>query len=160
MPNYCATKKGEEPNDLGQLHFAFIELQKFNIANVDKNSDMIEKWCYYFKHAEETTPEELEKIIGSDLVIKRAYEEVEAFNWTEEELDKYEQEIKRTKDNEAAQDYIFNQGIEKGIEQGIEKEKLEVIINMLKKNLDVTLIAEITGLSSEQILEIKKNNKF
>ena len=42
-------------------------------------------------------------------------------------------------------------GMEKGIEKGIEITKKETALNMKKSGLDVTLIANITGLSIEEI---------
>ena len=51
----------------------------------------------------------MRKLIGSDQVIERAYEELNQFNWTEEELLTYEQEIKRIMDNRAAEDYRIAQ---------------------------------------------------
>ena len=64
---------------------------------------IIEKWCYFFKNANKTSEADLRKLIGSDLVIERAYEELNQFNWTEEELLTYEQETKRIMDNKAAE---------------------------------------------------------
>ena len=87
--------KATHENDLKDFYFAFLELPKFKADDIDKLSNMLEKWCYYFKHAEETSEEDLQKIIGSDVVIKRAYDEINQFNWTEQELEIYEQEIKR-----------------------------------------------------------------
>ena len=44
-----------------------------------------------------------------------------------------------------------------GISTGIQEAKEEVVIGMLKKNLELNLISEITGLNEEEIEEIKKN---
>ena len=43
----------------------------------------------------------------------------------------------------------YNEGLDEGISLGIEQNKLEMVRNMLTKNLDVNLISEITGLSLE-----------
>jgi len=45
----------------------------------------------------------------------------------------------------------IEQGIEKGIEQGIERSKKNIVMNMIKKNMDIDTIAEITELSRENI---------
>ena len=115
------------------------------------------------------------KIIGSDQVIKRAYEALDQFGWSEPELIAYEQEIKRIWDNQAVFDAAVEnavanaakkgmekgvqQGIEKGMQQGIEKGKAEgieqgkIIIarNMKSKGIGLDVIAEVTGLSVEDI---------
>jgi predicted transposase/invertase (TIGR01784 family) len=43
------------------------------------------------------------------------------------------------------------EGIEEGIEKGIEKGKIQVAKNMLAKNTTLDFIAEVTGLSIEEI---------
>ncbi|MGI2262416.1 hypothetical protein ACRRVA_03960, partial [Candidatus Cardinium hertigii] len=63
--------------------------------------------------------EDLKKLIGSDLVIQRAYEALNRFNWSEKELFTYEQEIKRIMDNQAVEDYMKQKSREEGIEEGI-----------------------------------------
>ena len=39
------------------------------------NMTLREKWAYFFKYADETKEEDLEKIVGQDKIIKRAYAE-------------------------------------------------------------------------------------
>ena len=52
-------------------------------------------------------------------------------------------------------------GIEKGIvqgkEQGIQQEKRNVVIKMLKEKMPIELIEKITGLSEKEILNIEKS---
>ncbi|MFP3022187.1 MAG: PD-(D/E)XK nuclease family transposase, partial [Wolbachia sp.] len=74
------------------FYFIFIELPKFPKTKEDQLSSIVEKWVYFFRYADETSEEELERIIGSDLIIKRAYEELNRFNWSEKEFIAYEQE--------------------------------------------------------------------
>jgi len=81
--------------DLKDFSFTFIELPKFKIKSIEALSTMIEKWCYFFKYAPLTSEAEVRKIIDSDLVIQRAYEALNRFNWSEPELLTYEKEIKR-----------------------------------------------------------------
>lgn len=42
-------------------------------------------------------------------------------------------------------------GFEEGIQQGIQQKQVEIVKNMLKKNLPIDTIMEITGLSEEEI---------
>ena len=111
---------------------------------------MVDKWAYFFKHAKETSIEDLPKIIGQDLIIQRAYEELVCFNWNEEELNTYEAVIKNQMDYEAGLDQKYDEGIEKGIAKGIE----QVVISMLEKGLQPKLISEITNLTVKQILDL------
>ena len=49
----------------------------------------------------------------------------------------------------------IEQGIEKGIEQGIEEEKLEIAKELLNNNVQVDIIMKSTGLTKEEINNLK-----
>ncbi len=51
------------------------------------------------------------------------------------------------------------EGLEKGIEKGREEAKLELVMNGLKKNHPVEVIADISGLSVKEVLSLKKKMK-
>ena len=127
-----------------------------------------EKWAYFFKYAEETTEKDLEILIGKDLIIKRAYDELDRFSWTEKELNSYESiEMKQMAD-EAVKEASFDKGVEEGIEKGIEKgikegikegrkeEKLEIARALLKQRLAVKQISKATGLSEKELENLKE----
>lgn len=56
---------------------------------------------------------------------------------------------------EAGLDKGIKQGIEKGKIEGEKKSKLEIAKKLLKLNLDIDSIVEATGLSKEEINELK-----
>ena len=56
-------------------------------------------------------------------------------------------------------DRLIEKGIERGIEQGIEQKTLDVIKNCLKNGLNMSMIANITGLSESKVEEIVKRIK-
>jgi predicted transposase/invertase (TIGR01784 family) len=139
--------------DLKDFSFTFIELTKFTITEIEKLTNIVEKWCYFFKYASSTKEADLRKIVGKDQAIERAYEELNQFNWAEEELMVYEAETKRIMDNQAADDYTFNQGIEKGIET----KAIDIARSMLKKGFEIKVIEELTGLSKEAIEKCRQD---
>lgn len=180
------TIRDEDTNehDLKDFYFIFIELPKFPKTKEDQLSSIVEKWVYFFRYADETSEEELERIIGSDLIIERAYEELNRFNWSEKEFIAYEQEIKRIRDEQAvlAQklDDAKHEGIqigeekgkkegiqighekgraegkEEGIAEGEQQTKIAVAKNSLKAGVSIDVIAQITGLSHSEILQLKE----
>ncbi|OAM04568.1 MAG: transposase [Wolbachia endosymbiont of Dactylopius coccus] len=168
------TIRDEDTNehDLKDFYFVFIELPKFSKTKEDQLSNIVEKWVYFFRYADETTEEELERIIGSDLIIKRAYEELNRFNWSEKEFIAYEQEIKRIRDEQAvlaqklddAKHEGRQEGRQEGIQIGHEKGKAEgekqakiaVAKNSLKAGVSIDVIAQITGLSHSEISQLKE----
>ena len=49
----------------------------------------------------------------------------------------------------------IEKGLEQGIEQGSEKEKINIARNMLKENMNISLISKLTGLTEEKINNLK-----
>ena len=151
--------KDSYAHDLKDFSFTFIELPKFKITDINLLTNIIEKWCYFFKHADETSESDLRKLIGSDNVIERAYEELNQFNWTEEELLTYEQETKRSMDNKAAEAYLVQtaeaRGETRGIQIGKSEEKISVAKNLKKAGVSIEIISQSTGLTKEEIKQLK-----
>ena len=147
--------KNSYEHDLKDFYFTFIELPKFPKKKEDKDKleNIVEKWCYYFKYADETSEEDLERIIGSDLVIKRAYEALNQFNWSQDDLLKYEQETKRVWDNQATLEAATDAAEAKGREKGI----AEIAKEMLKEGYTIEAISKLTKLSKEDIEKLTKN---
>lgn len=143
---------------LRDFSFTFFELPKFT-KNMNELTNVVEKWLYFFKHAEETSEKDLHTIIGHDDIIERAYEELNRFSWDEAEMNTYEQELKYEWDQIAIMDQKFDEGLEEGIEKGREEgreegrreEKIKIARTMILKGLDVQTIHGITGLSQEEI---------
>jgi predicted transposase/invertase (TIGR01784 family) len=145
-------------HDLKDLYFTFIELPKFKKENIKELETMEEKWCYFFKHAHE--PDNIIRLIeSSDEIIKRAYDALEAHNWTEVELRAYDASEKVAMDARARESYVrqeareeaLQEGMEKGMEKGIEKGRAEIAQRMLSEGLNIGLISKVTGLSEEEI---------
>ena len=55
----------------------------------------------------------------------------------------------------------LEQGLEKGIQQGIQKgiqqNTHHLALKMIHKGIELTVISEITGLSTDELSELKKN---
>lgn len=141
--------KNSYEHDLKDFSFTFIELPKFT-KRVDELTDIQEKWCYFFRHAEETSPGDLKKIIGKDEVIERAYHELDRFGWNEEELLTYEQSEKHRKDYLSSLAQKFDEGKAEGKAEGI----MNTARNLLKAGISVAVIQSATGLSKEEITSL------
>ncbi|XGA08704.1 MAG: Rpn family recombination-promoting nuclease/putative transposase [Wolbachia endosymbiont of Xenopsylla cheopis] len=139
-------------HDLRDLYFTFIELPKFPKTKEDQLESIVEKWCYFFKYADETNEDQLDKIVGADFIIKKAYEELNRFNWSEKEFIAYEQEVKRIRDEQAVLEYKLDLATEKGKIEG----KIEVAKTMLADNVNVGTIVKFTGLSLDEIKKLQK----
>ena len=163
--------------DLQDFSFTFLELPKFKKAKeaIDHLTDDVEKWCYFFRYADDITPDVLKQLTDKDHVIEKAYDELNRFYWTEDELMAYEEVEKRERDYVAVLDQKFDDGMEKGIEKGIERGiekgveigKAEGLVEgernakhimargMIKDGMNEAMIMKYTGLTAEEVTSLK-----
>ena len=114
-------KTGE--HDLNKLSFTFVDLAKFerNRTQPVHELSLEEKFYYFLYHATEMGDDELGKLIGKDIILKKAFDELERFGWSDDNIKRYEAEEKRVRDNRAVLLKAIEQGEEKGKKQGIKK---------------------------------------
>jgi predicted transposase/invertase (TIGR01784 family) len=95
--------------------------------------------------------------------MRKAYRTINAFNWTEEELEAYHKEQKAMLDAENARETFFEMGEEvgearglikgkaEGLAEGARKEKAALIVRFWKKGYPLEEIAELTELTIEEV---------
>ena len=132
-----------------------INMEKLKKIWYDKNELEIEKNKYLLMLDMEI--KDIKKL-PKDKVVKEYMEKIEKLNndpmfinWITKEKD--EQMIKNTQLYNATQEGI-NIGISQGINQGLQKRNIEIAKSMLKKNMDIEDIIDITGLSKEEIKKL------
>lgn len=140
--------KQTHEHDLKDFSFTFLELPKFN-KSLDQLETMVEKWTYFLKHADQTTELDAEKLMGEDVVLKRAYQALNKCAMSDIELRTYEQEEKRDRDARGIEDAKIEDAKEEGI--------TETAINLLMEGLQEDLVSRVTGLSLEKIMALRKN---
>ncbi len=144
-------------HDLRDFSFTFLELAKFNKTKQELTT-IIDKWSFFFKNAKETSEKDLPEVIGNDAIIQRAYEELNQFSWSKEELVAYEAVIKREMDYQATLDKQYNDGLAEGETRGETRGEAEKAKNiaraMLKEAMEINLISKLTNLSIEEIKKL------
>lgn len=118
-------------------HKVFLNTQ----GTIDDVDEDIKEFLAYV----ENSTEEVAKNCKGNLV-KRVHEKVEAIRNDEECEVEYMTYLDR-----------LNEEREEGRVEGREQGKIELVEEMVKKNLDVDLIMQITKLTEQQIKEIEKN---
>ena len=116
------------------------------------------------KRAQNTTEEELPLIVGTDVIIQKAYEQLNRFSWSAEELRNYDSiDMKKSADKaimECAMEQAKTEGkIEGKIEgeiKGKNEEKISIAKNLLILNVSLQDIASATGLSEADVEKLKK----
>ena len=152
-------EKNLHENDLKNFSFTILELPKFQ-KSIRECNTMLEKWTYFLKHAEETPEYDVEPFAGNDAILERAYQELNKTYWSEAEMNSYESDEKRVRDNQSALDYARDVGFAEGLEIGRAKARVMIAIalRMLSKGMSITDISEFTGLSAHDIEKLRKNN--
>ena len=143
------------------LHFTFIELSKFTPQSIANNRMMV-LWLRFLTEINEDTKE-----IPSDLLndpeIGKAVEELEISGFTDAELWAYDKfwdsvSVERTLIDDSYQKGMEKgkeEGMEKGMEKGMSQRSLEIAKKMLAKGMDEASIMDMTGLTAEEIKQLK-----
>ena len=116
-----------------------------------------EMWMYFFKHAEETSQEDLDKLIEQEQIIGRAYHELDRYSWNETELLTYDQAEKYEGTYIASLAQKFEDGKRRGKNWGRERgqrSSLKVAKNMLKQGFKIYEVQKATGLTKQEISSI------
>ena len=130
-----------------------INMEKLKKIWYDKNELEIEKNKYLLMLDMEI--KDIKKL-PKDKVVREYMEKIEKLNndpmfinWITKEKD--EQMIKNTQLYNATQE-----GINIGINQGLQKRNIEIAKSMIQENMNLELICKITGLSKEEIEKLQK----
>ena len=94
---------------------------------------------------------DIEKIVEDDDTMKKAKEKLVDLSEDTELVGMYDKEIVDRKVNNTKLISAKNEGIK----EGIDKTKKEMVINMLKENIDIKTISKVTGMSEKEILKLK-----
>ena len=144
-----------------KLEIHIIELEKMKNKN---GKEKLKQCCKFIKMPESVGESTMKEI-------KMAKEELNKISQDKKERRLAELREKAIMDEMAIRDSGYNdgkkEGIKEGIEQGIEKGKneglkigkkirsIEIAKEMLKENLDLAVISKVTGLSSDELKNIK-----
>ena len=90
---------------------------------------------------------DIEKIVRDDDTMKKAKEKLVDLSEDTELVGMYDKEIVDRKVN--------NTKLIAAKNEGIEQNKKEIVINMLKENIDIKTISKVTGMSENEILKLK-----
>ena len=137
------------------MEFYIIEIPKYEKYKEKTENEKLNKWIKFIKE-----PGGIE--MGDDKEIKKAKEVLEEISQDKRERYLAELREKYILDQKAIEDAGYDKGLREGMTQGIaqgkkeEKEKiLEIAKNLLKINMLIEQIEEVTGLTKEEIEKIK-----
>jgi predicted transposase/invertase (TIGR01784 family) len=127
--------------------FIYLTLPNFNKTEDELDSDQ-DKWFFLFKnlHKLQAIPPKLQQAVFANI-----FEKAQIAKFDPVERQAYEDSLKYYRDLKNVIDTAAMEAREEGREEGKHAEKLAIAQNMLSNGLDVPLIAQLTGLSVEQV---------
>ena len=142
-------------NELKLMEWHFIELRKFNLE-LDQLKTIIEKWAYLLKNAQglHEIPKDFEKTEP----LKQAFHVLNHTVWSKEERRAYEIKMDEIMSARDRDENSQAEAIAKGKAEGKHEQALATAQAMLIKNFEVKVIADVTGLSPEEVEAFKKND--
>ena len=141
--------KEEDKYATKYLEMHIIELPKFKKKNPEMHTK-IAQWLWLFVGSDE----QVKKASKVNKEIEKINKKLASMSLSSEERNNYEFRLKAIRDEADAIEYATRQGIE----QGQEKKTKEIVRRMLRKNAKIEDIIEFTGLTREEVEEIKKES--
>ena len=148
-------REDEDHNDILLKNIRIINI---NVAffldewyNSNNKKEYYEKYKYILLLG--MTKEELSDIKDDDKVIKKIRNDVEKLNQNEDFYQLFTDE----EDQEILNNSIYEEGLEYGMKQGSIDKTLDIAKKLLKMNMNISDIASATGLSLDEINNIKNN---
>ena len=140
-----------------------IEINMDKIMNMWYHGDKKKALEYKYFLMLDLEPKDLDVVCKGDKMMEKYKEKIEKLN----EDPEFIEVVSKEKDAEMVHNTLIKEGYEQGIEvgmsQGLERgsinEKYEIAKNMLNKGMDISTISECTGLSKEEIEELSRECK-
>ena len=150
------------------LRFIFIELPKFNPQTYsDKKMQVL--WLRFLTEINAKTREAPKELMAVP-VIRKAVKQLEEGAFTDQQLLLYDRfwdmvSTSRTLINGAVREATrkglqkgiqegIQQGLQQGLQQGIQQERLKIAENMKRAGIPTESIAQIVGMTSDEIAEL------
>ena len=140
----------EEQYVTDDLEMHFIELPKFRKKNPDISSKL-DQWLWLICGEEE----KIKMAKNENEKIKEAKSELEKLEMSAEDRELYELRLKAIRDEINIRESGYTDGMKDGEEKGKKQKSIEIAKNMLKKQIPLELIEELTGIPKEKIEKLK-----
>jgi hypothetical protein len=160
LPTEQLNRKREKRKAIYDIYCITVELPKFNKTINELKSDW-DIWLYCFRnmHLLKEQPESLKGHPQFDSL----FEAAEIENLTETEMEVYAKSIAEYHDVQLMMECSLVEGREEGLQKGrregrresVASEDRKIAKNLLKMNFSINDIAKATGLTPEQINQLK-----
>ena len=136
--------------DLIEIHI--INLKRVKEEYLRDKDNIKNQWIMFL---DDPNSEEVKEIMEKNEDVKKAVVTVRKMSEDEKMEKLAELRLKAIMDEEAIYDTGVNDGIEKGIKKGKNAKTVEIAKKLLDKNMSIEEIIDITGITKEEIEDIK-----
>ena len=117
------------------------------------NNDELTRREKIFLMFKESNREKLKEISKGDKIMDKIYKRLDKLSEDEALSLLYDEKEREEEKKQAEIEYAEEHGLNKGISQGIK----QTAKNMLERNMNIDVVAEITGLSLEEVIKLKED---
>ena len=147
--------KMKEARDTSIDLFDDIEIHIVEMPKVLKYNETNKKLKNWIEFILDPESEGTKMSIQEDTTLKKAYNKLEEIS-DDPYLQRIEElKMKKILDDNSVRNHLTEEGRLFGKQEGRKEEKQEIAKNMLKENIDIEVIEKVTGLSKEEIKNIK-----
>jgi predicted transposase/invertase (TIGR01784 family) len=137
--------------DVLEVHFCELEKLRTGMEISDAD-DPASNWM---KFLAARTKGEMEMIAKDDKEIKEAYDYLQVISKDREKRMVYEARQAWLMDQRTREKVAREEGMREGIQEGAEKEKINIAKNLLSVGMAIADIAKVTGLMVEEIEKLR-----
>lgn len=138
-----------------KLKFIYLELPKFT-KQVDELTTNLDRWLYVFRHLADL---DQRPAALRDRVFEKLFSVAQISNFSRSERQAYEESLKYYRDLQNVVDTSRAEGIEQGIQRGIEiggaERALAIARRLLAGGMSVAEVATTTGLDSATVAALR-----
>ncbi len=131
-----------------QIHF--IEVPKNHRVRASDVKDGLDAWCYYFENEGTLKEDQMTVLLKDNPAIGKAHRVYKDFTANDELMDMAEAREKWRKDVSSRLHHAEERGVEKGMQQKAREDARK----MRDRGFAIADIADITGLSEQEIREL------
>jgi len=138
-----------------KLTFIYLETPKFT-KKLEELTTRFDKWLYVIRNLNrlERIPDTLREQVFDQL-----FESAEIARFTPDQVRSYEKSLKYYRDMKNSLDTAFDEGKQEGKaegrregkEEGMKERDKEIVIHAFQQGFDIKMIADLTGLSVEEV---------
>lgn len=137
-----------------KMQYIFLQMPAFNKTE-EQLTTRYDKWLYFLKNLEDFN--EIPTILNEP-IFEKAFGIAEIANFNSQQLEAYQKSLLSYRDLVNVMATKYEEGMQKGIKRGIEQGIQKVVIRCLEQGKQPSEIIQITGLTLEEIQQIKEQN--